>query len=300
MAKDPLAAETLFEHVQDAEYFHVPRALTADGSGHIYLPQPFKTETPIFEAHTGIALVDDTVQPMRLALSKFMVIEVVVALIIAVFFISYAHRVRGGALVRGWWWNLLETFVTFIRDEVARPAIGKHDADRFLPFLWTMFFFVLGCNLMGMIPWMGSPTGSLACTGALALCSFLVVIGSGMAKLGVAGFWKAQVPHMDLPFVLAIFLVPMIFIIEIIGLLIKHFVLAVRLLANMLAGHVVLAVIIAFISASAASMAWYGVAPASVLGAAALSLMELFFAFLQAYIFTVLSALFIGAAVHPH
>jgi F-type H+-transporting ATPase subunit a len=197
----------------------------------------------------------------------------------------------------------------YFRDNVARPCIGGHDADRFVPFLWTVFFFVLGCNLFGMIPWMGSPTGALATTAALALVTFLTVIGSGMKKLGPAGFWKAQVPHMDLSLniaginfepLLKVVLLPMIFVIEVLGLVIKHGVLAVRLLANMMAGHVVLAVIIAFIGASAQSLLWWVVAPASVLGATALSMLELFVAFLQAYIFTFLSALFIGMAVHPH
>jgi F-type H+-transporting ATPase subunit a len=151
-----------------------------------------------------------------------------------------------------------------------------------------------------MIPWMGSPTGSLAVTATLAFVTFLVVIGSGMKKLGAVGFWKAQVPHMDLPPVLKVLLVPMIFAIEIFGLLVKHGVLAVRLLANMMGGHVVLAVILAFIAASAQSLWWWGVMPASVIGATALSMLELFVAVLQAYIFTFLSALFIGMAVHPH
>jgi F-type H+-transporting ATPase subunit a len=100
--------------------------------------------------------------------------------------------------------------------------------------------------------------------------------------------------------VLAIILKPMIFAIELLGLCIKHFILAVRLLANMFAGHLVLAVIVSFIAATAESLAWYGVMPASLLGAVALSMLELFVAFLQAYIFTFLSALFIGMAVHPH
>jgi F-type H+-transporting ATPase subunit a len=154
--------------------------------------------------------------------------------------------------------------------------------------------------LLGLVPWAGSATGALATTGALALLTFATVIFSGMAKLGPVGFWVGQVPHMDLPLPLAILLKPMIFAIEVMGLLIKHFILAMRLLANMMAGHLVLAVILAFIAASATSMAWYAVTPASVLGAVALSLLELFVAFLQAYIFTFLSALFIGMAVHPH
>jgi F-type H+-transporting ATPase subunit a len=151
-----------------------------------------------------------------------------------------------------------------------------------------------------MIPWMGSPTGSLAVTGALALITLFVVLGSAVVKLGPVGTIKSFVPHMDLPFVLKIFLIPLIFVIEVVGMGIKHGVLAIRLLANMMAGHVVLAVIMAFIAASAGSVMWYVVTPTSVFGATALSLLELFVAFLQAYIFTFLSALFIGMAVHPH
>jgi F-type H+-transporting ATPase subunit a len=197
---------------------------------------------------------------------------------------------------------LFEIMLLFIRDEVARPAIGKHDADKFLPFLWTIFFFILTCNLLGMVPWGGSPTGALATTGALAMCTFAVVVGGGMAKMGPVGFWKSQVPHMELPLVLAILLKPMIFGIEVLGLLIKHFVLAVRLLANMMAGHLVLSVLVIFVAAVAkfGIFALLGVGLASVVGATALGLLELFVAFLQAYIFTFLSALFIGMAVHPH
>jgi F-type H+-transporting ATPase subunit a len=165
-----------------------------------------------------------------------------------------------------------------------------------------MFFFILVCNLLGMVPWSGSPTGALATTGALAICTFATVVGGGMMKLGAVGFWKAQVPHMDLPPVLAILLLPMIFAIEVLGLFIRHFVLAMRLLANMMAGHLVLAVLVTFVLAIAkfGVAATLGVGAVSVLGAMALSLLELFVAFLQAYIFTFLSALFIGMAVHPH
>ena len=194
----------------------------------------------------------------------------------------------------------------FIRDQVARPAIAhdphhNHEADKFLPFLWTMFFFVLTCNLFGILPWLGSATGALATTGALALVTFLVVIGAGMFNRGPVGFWIGQVPHMELPGPMAIVLKPMVFFIEVMGLVIKHFVLAVRLLANMMAGHLVLAVIVAFIAAATqGKIVWASVSFFSVLGAVALSLLELFVAFLQAYIFTFLSALFIGMAIHEH
>ncbi|MEX0586148.1 MAG: F0F1 ATP synthase subunit A [Pirellulales bacterium] len=288
---DPFDPAHLFGHVKDATYFEVPKAIDADGK--LEIPQPIALTEPIMPAHGSLEAFD-------LRITKFMVLEVVAAILVAVAFIWLANRIRGGARTTGRLANLLEAMVVFIRDQVARPAIGRHDADRFVPLLWTIFFFVLACNLLGMVPWAGSPTGALATTGALALISFATTVGAGMAKLGPVGFWTGQVPHMDLPFVLAIGLKPMVFVIEILGLVIKHGVLAIRLLANMMAGHLVLAVIMAFIVATAGNMAWYGVATISVLGATALSLLELFVAFLQAFIFTFLSALFIGMAVHPH
>jgi F-type H+-transporting ATPase subunit a len=108
------------------------------------------------------------------------------------------------------------------------------------------------------------------------------------------------VPHLDVPKPMLVVLWPMIFLIEVLGLVIKCFVLSVRLLANMYAGHLVLAVILGFVAETASSNLWYVVTPASVLGAFALSLLELLVAFIQAYVFTFLTALFIGMAVHPH
>jgi F-type H+-transporting ATPase subunit a len=290
---DPLDPAHLFGHVQDATYLEVPKALVEGGK--IHLPQPLKLDTPIIEANPGLHLA-----AFDLEFTKFMLLEVICGVLLILLFVPLAMRISHGKPPRGKLWNMLEAMLLFLRDDVARPAIGKQDADRFLPFIWTVFFFVLGCNLLGLVPWAGSATGALATTGALAMVTFGVVLCCGMAKLGVVGFWKAQVPHMELPKVLAIFLIPMIFVIELLGLFIKHFVLAVRLLANMVAGHLVLAVIMAFIAVTAGSVAWYGVMPASVLGATALMLLETFVAFLQAYIFAFLTALFIGSAVHPH
>jgi F-type H+-transporting ATPase subunit a len=262
-------------HVKDTQWFHVPKFM----GEHIYLPKVF-----------------------GLQLTKFMVLELVVALLMLVIFLPLARRIVTGQRPRGKFWNLFEAMLLFIRDEVARPAIGRKHADRFLPFIWNAFFFVLFCNLLGMVPWAGSPTGSLAVTGALAGTTFCVVTGSGMARFGLLGFWTGLVPRMDVPLAVAILLKPMLMGIEIMALCIKHGVLAVRLMANMFAGHLVLAVIIGFIKVAAESFLflWIGVAIASVCGAAALSLLELFVAFLQAYVFTFLSALFIGMAVHQH
>jgi F-type H+-transporting ATPase subunit a len=290
---NPFDPVHLFGHVKDSTYFEVPRAIASDG--RLEIPQPLETATPIWGGYGSI-------EPFDLKLTKFMVLEALAAVLIAVAFIWVANRITSGQRPQGKPWNLLEAFLLFVRDQIARPAIGAHDADRFVPFLWTVFFFILVCNLMGLVPWAGSPTGAFATTGALALCTFAVVIGSGMKALGPLGFWKAQVPHMDLPGPLGYVLVPMIFVIEVLGLGIKHFVLAVRLLANMLGGHMVLAVVFAFIAAGfqVNLAAGAGIGLASVLGATALNLLELMVAFIQAYVFTFLSALFIGMAVHAH
>ena len=130
--------------------------------------------------------------------------------------------------------------------------------------------------------------------------TLVVVVMAGMREMGVAGFWVGIVPHLDVPAWLKPPLWVLMFVIEVAGLLIRHIVLAVRFFANMFAGHVVLAVILGFILMAWSSLAFCLVMPVSIGGVIALSLLELFVAFLQAYIFTFLSALFIGSAVHPH
>jgi F-type H+-transporting ATPase subunit a len=291
---DPLNPNHLFGHVQDADHFDVPKFLVPSGEIKIY--QPFYTGEKTLEEVKGVG----PFERFDLKITKFMLIELAVAIIVALVFIRLGQKMRKSEKPKGRSWNMLEAMVVFIRDEVARPAIGHHDADKFLPLLWTLFFFVLGCNLFGLLPWSGSPTAALATTGALALVTFFTVTFAGMGKMGVVGFWTGQVPHLDLAMPIKILLWPMLFFIEIFGMFIKHFVLAIRLLANMMGGHMVLAVITTFIVATAGHVVFWGVMPASVLGATALSLLELFVGFLQAYIFTFLSALFIGMAVHPH
>lgn len=292
---DPLDPAHLIGHVKDTTYFEFPRSL----GGKVEIPQIYDGD-PLYTASGGV------LESFDLQITKFMVLEVIAAILVVLLVVPLAAKIAGGRVPRGKLWNGVETILLFLRDEVARPAIGRHDADKFLPFLWTVFFFVLACNLLGMIPWMGSPTGAMGATATLAVATLCVVIGAGSKKMGVVGFWKAQVPHMDVPGPLAIFLKPMIFGIEVVGLAIKHFVLSVRLLANMFAGHLVLGVLVAFVAVVGYQVSSYfhpmfmGVTVASVFGAAALSLLELFVAFLQAYIFTFLSALFIGMAVHPH
>jgi F-type H+-transporting ATPase subunit a len=280
----------LFEHVQDAPFFEVPRFL-GGADGHWELPR--YSEKPVLTLWEKYPLFTGQI-------TKFMVLEIVGAVLLVLIFCWLAKKIATGTRPAGRLWNFLEGFVVFIRDEIVRPAIGKHDADRFLPFLLTLFFFILVLNLFGMIPFLGSATGALAVTAVFAVITFLVVVGSGMKKMGVVGFLKAQVPHMDLPPWMAVVLLPGIWLIEMFGLLVKHFVLCVRLFANMFAGHLVLAVFTGFIGVVWGSYLVWGVAPAVFLASIALSLLELFVAFLQAYVFTFLAALFIGSAQHAH
>jgi F-type H+-transporting ATPase subunit a len=268
-------------------------------SGKILIPQPFNARLRnLYEREPGLTNV---------AVSKFMIVEVVVGIILIAVFSWLGRKVVYGAAPKGKVWNLLESMVVFIKDEVAEPAVGHHDAHTYTPYLWTIFFFVLGCNLMGMVPWVGAPTGAFGVTLGLALLTFGTVVVGSMARFGFFGFFKNLVPGMDLPIVLAIFIMPMLFVIELLGLLIKHGVLAVRLLANMVAGHLVLLGImgVAFTAEAVAQFdgnntTWSIAAFISIFGCTLFSLMELFVAFLQAYIFTFLSALFIGAALHKH
>lgn len=258
-------------------------------SGKILIPQPFGKLKNLHDKESGFAI------------SKYMIIELVVAVLLIRIFGKYAQIVKNGDAPRGRFWNLIDSFLLYLRDHVARPAIGHHDADRFLPLLWTIFFFVLTCNLFGLIPWLGAPTSAFGTTLALAGVIFSTVLVSGMKKFGPVGFWFNQVPHMDLPLLLS----PLklgIFAIEVIGLLIKHAVLAIRLLANMVAGHLVLLGVMGIIVSAAAGSTgiWATATTISVLGSTLFSVLELFVAFLQAYVFTFLSALFISAAVHHH
>ena len=257
--------------------------------------------------------------------TRFMVMEVVAAALVAAVIIPLARHVARHRVSRGRFMNAFEAVVLFIRDGIARPAIdggaeghghdhgghghdhGDHHghgpgraSDAFLPFLWTLFFFILFNNLLGMIPGGASATGNINVTGVLAILTLGAVIVAGMRAMGPVGFWVGIVPRLDVPALLKPPLWILMFIIEVAGLLIRHVVLSVRLFANMLAGHIVLAVILGFILLARETNFFYLVMPASVLGVVALSLLELFVAFLQAYIFTFLAALFIGTAVHPH
>ncbi len=233
-------------------------------------------------------------------ITRFMLMELIAGVLMIAVLVPVVRHIARNPVSRGWFMNMIESVLMFIRDEVARPAIGGHGADRFLPYLWTVFFFVLFNNLLGIFPGGASATGNVNVTAVLALMTLVAVVGAGVREMGPVGFWTGLVPHLDVPRWMHPLLWGLMLVIEVAGLLIRHIVLAVRLFANMFAGHVVLSVILGFILMAYASLAFWLVMPASILGVIALSMLELFVAFLQAYIFTFLSALFIGMAVHPH
>jgi F-type H+-transporting ATPase subunit a len=288
-----LDPQHLYDHVMDSDSFEFPRFL--GGTWKVPNPLGYTKEKPMIPYPVAG-------QPLLTGqLTKFMVLEFGTAIVLCVAFILAARKIRASGAPRGRIANLLEFFVVFVRDEIARPTIGTKDASRFLPFLLTLFMFILTLNLVGILPWLGSVTGSISVTAVLAIATFLVVLWSGVKKQGLVGFAKAQVPHMDLPPAMAIFLVPGIWLIEVFGLLIKHFVLAIRLFANMFGGHLVLAAFLGFVGvASVAGVLGWGIGLGSITFSVLFTGLELFVAALQAYIFTFLAALFIGAALHAH
>jgi F-type H+-transporting ATPase subunit a len=206
--------------------------------------------------------------------------------------------------------NAIEIICTFLRDFVARPNMGDY-TDRFIPYVWTAFFFILTINLLGLLPLepitapivtklglahgiYGTATGNIWTTATLAICTLVMIVVNGLRLHGLT-----YLKHFFMgPFPISI----VIAFLEVVGLFAKTFALAVRLFANMIAGHILLAVLLGFIgSASAISLALgLGVAVPVVLGSVAITMLELFVAFLQAFIFTFLSAVFIGQAVNIH
>jgi F-type H+-transporting ATPase subunit a len=233
-------------------------------------------------------------------ITRLMVMEVIAGLLMLGVLIPVVQHIRRTYVSRGWFVNMFEAMILFIRDDVVRPSIGGHGGDRFLPYLWTVFFFILFNNLLGMIPGGASATGNINVTAVLAIMTLLTVTMAGMREMGVTGFWVGMVPHLEVPALMRPPLWCLMFVIEIAGLFIRHIVLSVRLFANMFAGHVVLSVILGFILLTWSSVIVWLVLPFSITGVIVLSVLELFVAFLQAYIFTFLSALFIGSAIHPH
>ena len=184
----------------------------------------------------------------------------------------------------------------------AQAIAYVHPGDKYLPFVWSCFFYILLCNLLGAVPFLGSATGEINVTGALALTALVATFIYGVQAMSVKGFFGNLIPETGVPGVGGMALGGMMFVIELLGFFIKHGVLAVRLFANIMGGHTVLGVILGFIAVAATkSNLIYGmVVPGSVIGQVFIGCLELFVAFLQAYVFSFLATIFIAGAIHKH
>jgi F-type H+-transporting ATPase subunit a len=243
-------------------------------------------------------------------LSNHIIMQLIAAAIVCLI-IPRALRQRAGddeigRLVPRGFGNALEGMCAALRTHVAEPALGPY-TDRFIPYVWSVFFFILTCNVLGLIPlavWAkplaghalgGTSTGNIWVTATLAGCSLFMIIGNGLRLHGTA-----YVKHFFIgPFPVSILIAAL----EVIGLFAKTFALAMRLFANMVAGHVLLAVLLSFIGMAASGLGTAGALVISipvVLFSVFINGLELFVAFLQAFIFTFLTTLFIGQAVVIH
>ncbi|MCM2258382.1 MAG: F0F1 ATP synthase subunit A [Vicinamibacteria bacterium] len=218
---------------------------------------------------------------------------VVMVLVIAI--VRLAMRGYQAGVPKGPLANAVEATLLFIRDDIAEKNIG-HDGHKFVPLLASFFCFILAAALFGLIPFTGTSTGNLSVTLALAFISFLAQQYAGISKFGVVHHFTGLVPS-GLP----VWLLPIMIPVEIISMFSKPFALMVRLFANMIAGHMVITALLMLIPLMAQIATFMGLAMAPVSLGLALFIMilEVLVAFIQAYIFTLLSAIFIGMYAHP-
>jgi len=234
---------------------------------------------------------------------------VLAGFLLIMFIPLWAKQRRGGseidAHVPVGFGNFIESICAYLRKEVAEPALGEH-TDRFIKYIWTVFFFILTVNLLGLLPLPaisalfgtnigGTASGNIYMTATMAILTLIMMVVNGL-RIGGKSYLAHFCPG---PTWLAPLLIP----VEIIGLAAKIFALAVRLFANMISGHILLAVLLGFILSAGKAMGAAGgftIAIPVILGSVAITLLEVFVAFLQAFIFTFLTSLFIGMSVVFH
>ncbi len=214
----------------------------------------------------------------------------VAAIILVVLLTLVSRRYKKSLIPKGLT-NLFEIMIIFVRDEIVKPSIGK-GYQTFMPYLLSLFFFILFVNLLGLIPTphLVVPTGNIGVTASLALISFVAIQLGGIKSLGFFPYLKSLVPS-GMPGWILVIMIPL----EILGLLTKPFALCIRLFANMIAGHIVIFSLLGLIFIFQS----YLVSPVSIGFTLFIELLEILIAFIQAYIFTMLTALFIGMAMHP-
>jgi len=257
------SSDWILHHVMDAKEIELPFF------GYVHIPQ--------FPIIFGIDLTP----------TKHVFFMWIAAIIMLFIFTTIAKQYRSSLIPRRLS-NFFEIFIIFVRDEIATPTIGT-GYQKFLPFLLTIFFFILFGNFLGLIPFSATFTSNIAVTATLAILSFLMIQLGGIRQNGFFGYFKGLVPH-GIP----MWLLPLMIPVEILGLFTKPFALAIRLYANMIAGHFVILALIGLIFV----MGSIFIAPVSIAFAVFINLLEILVALIQAYVFTMLTSLFIGMAVH--
>ena len=255
------AGEFIFHHILDSQTLEVPW-------GEIHLPT----------LHIGSYALPITKQVVMMWVAAILILG-----------IAWLATRRRSLAPRGWQ-NLVESMVVFVRDELARKNIGAH-GDRYTSYLLSTFIFILLCNLLGLMPYGSTATGNIAVTAALAGMAFLMIQWAGIREFGVVGHFKNLIPP-GLP----TWLLPIMIPVEILGMFTKPFALCVRLFANMTAGHVVILSLFSLVFIMKSVVVG---AVLSVPFALFINGIELLVGFLQAYIFTMLTSLFIGMSAHP-
>ncbi len=276
------------EHVA----FHLPQIFIPLKEGACLMPQAEEHGEAAEAAHG--APVPGLLQGcLDLSITKHTVMMWLSALVLVGSLLIWSNRDKSKLVPRGAGANLFEMLVLFVRDELAIKNIGKEEGPRYVPYLLTAFFFILFMNMLGLFPWMSTATGNIAVTCALALCTFILTQVAAIRAAGFGGYLA------HLTGGVAWWMWPIMIPVEILGLFTKPFALTMRLFANMLAGHIVIFFLLGliFMMNSAA------VGLVAVPFAMGIYFLELFVAFVQAYVFTMLSALFIGMSVamgHHH
>lgn len=243
---------------------------------------------------SGVNLGKNTFWDFSITKNVFTILLAAALMLFIFLTVAKRYKQRVGKAPKGIQ-SFFEPLITFVRDEIAVPNIGKAKADKFLPYLMTVFFFIWIINMLGLIPFFpgsANVTGNLAVTAILALFTLLVVNLSGNGN-----YWKHIFWMPDVPVPVKLFLMP----IELIGIITKPFALMIRLFANITAGHIIVLSLVSLIfifSNNGISLGGgVGGAVIAVPFVLFISVIELLVAFLQAFIFTILSAVFIGAAV---
>lgn len=281
---------TLYKHL-------VPEKLVLPSHGdhgdHAASTEPahYLLEFPLPDAFAAFDMDD---RPgVQLVLTNLAMFQIAAVLLILVCFSGVPRYVRTG---RGdWLTRVLAGFVLWIRDEMVFKVMGPKTGLKFLPYFLSLFFFILFMNLLGLVPGGATATASIFVTGALAIVVLLSMIIGGMIAQGPFAYVKNLVPHVPI----AIW--PLMFVVELIGLVVKPFALMVRLFANMSGGHMVVLSFMGliFFFGSQSTALGFVAAPIGVAFAVFIMIIESFVALLQAYVFTQLSILFIQASIHP-